>query len=523
MRVSYLITRKLSLSARPFTEGELVKDCMLSAASILCPAEVPKFESVSLSPRTLVRRGEEMARDLEDQLREKVKSFITFSLSIDESTDNSSTEQMVIFIKGTDDNLQVTEEYLDLVPFKGTTTAEDIFGGLEEVFDNFALRWDRMYSLAVDGAPVMLGHITGLVGRVRRKVLEAGGLEIIAVHCIIHKENLCARAVRLKHVMDVVVKTVNFIRSGGQGLNHRQFQEFLRELDCSHRDVPFYTEVRWLSCGKVLARFFQLREEIVMFLEMKLQPVQQLTDPDWLRDLAFLVDITTHLNELNHKLQGKGKLVIDLLDSIRAFRKKVEVWKVQLGMKNCDHFPTLRSVCPEEDMPAFDFLLYVKVLDDLEDSFQSWFRELEPLDSVFQVFATPFSVDPSTAPAHLQMELIDLQSDRYLKERYRLSQSSSEGLVFFYTDFPKERFPRLHLLAARILCMFGTTYCNEQFFSKMKIVKSPGRSLITDLNLQSSLRVMCTQNLTPNIEKLVRQKRCQVARSGLNVRSSSSS
>ncbi|KAJ4433310.1 hypothetical protein ANN_15569 [Periplaneta americana] len=45
------------------------------------------------------------------------------------------------------------------------------------------------------------------------------------VHCILHQEYLCAKNMNLSNVMDVVMRTINFIRS--KGLNHRDFRALL--------------------------------------------------------------------------------------------------------------------------------------------------------------------------------------------------------------------------------------------------------------------------------------------------------
>ncbi|KAJ8039675.1 General transcription factor II-I repeat domain-containing protein 2A [Holothuria leucospilota] len=91
--------------------------------------------------------------------------------------------------------------------------------------------------------------------------------ELVKLHCIIHMEALCARSATLNDVMNVVVKTVNFIRS--KGLNPRQFQELLRETEGAYGDLLYYCEVCWFSLGDVLTRVYHLRNEIAEFMELK--------------------------------------------------------------------------------------------------------------------------------------------------------------------------------------------------------------------------------------------------------------
>ena len=65
--------------------------------------------------------------------------------------------------------------------------------------------------------------------------------------------------------------------------------------------------------------------------------VPQLHGKKWLCNLAFLSDLSDHLNILNVGLQGKGKTVIDFYDSIRGFRMKIDLWISQLHGNNfCD-------------------------------------------------------------------------------------------------------------------------------------------------------------------------------------------
>ena len=56
----------------------------------------------------------------------------------------------------------------------------------------------------------------------------------------------------MSHVVDTVTKVVNFIRA--KSLNHRQFVLLLEVTELGHAVLPYHTNVRWLSLGKVLLK-----------------------------------------------------------------------------------------------------------------------------------------------------------------------------------------------------------------------------------------------------------------------------
>lgn len=71
--------------------------------------------------------------------------------------------------------------------------------------------------------------------------------------------------------MQIVIKCVTFIRA--RGLNHRQFQDYLKIMEADSGDVVYFSEVRWLSRGKMLKICYDLRNEIKSFMESKGKPV----------------------------------------------------------------------------------------------------------------------------------------------------------------------------------------------------------------------------------------------------------
>ncbi|CAL4228701.1 unnamed protein product, partial [Meganyctiphanes norvegica] len=184
------------------------------------------------------------------------------------------------------------------MPLTNTTTGADILEAVLKCFNCYELDLSKLVSITTDGAPAMVGKNKGFVALLEKHMSAAGYQnKIIKLHCIIHQEALCAKNAEIKEVMQVVVKIVNYILS--QGLNHRDFRSLMEELNAEHPDVKYFCDVRWLSRGATLQRFYDLLEEIDMFLAMKDQHYPQLKDSAWTSNLGFLVDITQKLNVLN--------------------------------------------------------------------------------------------------------------------------------------------------------------------------------------------------------------------------------
>lgn len=114
-------------------------------------------------------------------------------------------------------------------------------------------------------------------------------------------------------------------------------------MEVEYGNLVYYCEVRWLSKVNMLKRFYDLRNEMDIFLEMKGKSIPELKNKSWIRDLAFIVDVTCHLNDLNLKLQGKSQFIHQLYRHIKTFQNKLQLWKDQLRNGNCFHFPTLAN------------------------------------------------------------------------------------------------------------------------------------------------------------------------------------
>ena len=178
---------------------------------------------------------------------------------------------------------------------KNRTTGEDIFECVQKSISTMNLSWKNMVSVTTDGCPSLTGKNVGLLKRISDHVAEVDCTrELLFLHCIIHQEVLCEKVLNMKHVVNPIIKMVNFIRA--RGLNHRQFTSLLEDCNSDHSGVPYHTPVRWLSLGKVLRRVWDLKTQIQQFLEMKGKYFPQFKQTEWLTDFAFAIDIFEHMD-----------------------------------------------------------------------------------------------------------------------------------------------------------------------------------------------------------------------------------
>ena len=81
----------IAKAGRPFTEGELIKKCMLQAANIVCTEKKGQFNSISRSANTVAERISDLSSDIYDQVCEDEKCFSAYSVTLDETTGITDT------------------------------------------------------------------------------------------------------------------------------------------------------------------------------------------------------------------------------------------------------------------------------------------------------------------------------------------------------------------------------------------------------------------------------------------------
>jgi hypothetical protein len=90
-------------------------------------------------------------------------------LAIDESSDSTDTAQLLIFIRGTDENFADTEELAGFCSMKGRTTGNEIADEVIKcVTEKLCLTFHNLVAVCTDGAPSVRGKSVGAVTLVKK-------------------------------------------------------------------------------------------------------------------------------------------------------------------------------------------------------------------------------------------------------------------------------------------------------------------------------------------------------------------
>ena len=228
------------------------------------------------------------------------------------------------------------------------TCGEDIFVAAKNACIRNRLELKNLRGICMDGAPAMTGNIKGFLARFSEYLSkEYDNKRLTNLHCIIHQEALCVKSIALNDTLKEVNRIILYIRANA--LHHRQFREILQLSETSADDILYHTAVRWLSQRETSCRVLHLRKEITDYYSTKNKNCP-LKNSSFLRSLAFLVDFLSHVNNINHSLQGKATTVCSMYKKVLAFHDKCRLLKNHLQQHNFFHFPQLTSLVDSNEI-----------------------------------------------------------------------------------------------------------------------------------------------------------------------------
>ena len=335
---SYRVAYHLSVAGKPYSNGELVKRCLIDVVMGIRSGKEADYSSIALSRVTMQRRQDDIAQQLKLSLQAKInKKESLFSLAVDESADINDSAESLIFVRCLSSSFELCEDFLSMETLATRTSGEDIFIAVKNACIRSGLDLKYLRGICTGDAPAITGSQQGFVTRFLDYVShQYDNKKLINLHCIIHHEALCAKSVAFNIILNDVNRIILFIRANAS--HHRQFQEILCSSETSAEDILYHFAVGWLSIGETSHRLLQLRKEIVEYYSTKNKECP-LLDKDFLMSLGFLVDFLTQVNFLNQNLQGKAITVCLVYKKIQDFRDKCRLFKGYLHQHNFFHFP----------------------------------------------------------------------------------------------------------------------------------------------------------------------------------------
>lgn len=509
---SFEVSQQIAKAMKPHTIGEsLIKPCLIKAVECVLGTEASKkVKEIPLSNNTVKARIDTMSNDIEEQLVCEIKKSPYFSLQCDETTDVAQCSQLLVFVRYLGDQNTMKEELLISEVLETTTKATDVMKIVCDFFDKHGIEWTKLAGFCTDGAPAMLGSRSGLAALVKEK-----NPTTITMHCVIHRQALAAKTLPedMSKTLKLAIVMINSVKRSA--LNTRVFKHLCAELDSDHKALLFHTEVRWLSKGNMLARLYELLEELrVFFIESKMDNLLETSgDPYFVVQLAYLVDIFGYLNELNLKLQGSGNEKLQGVDNVfvfedklRAFMCKIDLWISKVAKKDYQPFQTLKFLADNTDYATVTDKVQKNVLchlRTLKNEFSRYFPEYTSSETpaMKKLVRNPFTVEPEALPDNIQEEIIELQNDSDLKDTYE----SGVKLEEFWCK-KAVAYKHVRHEALRYLMLFSTTYLCEQGFSAVLLIKNKQRNR---LSVSSDLRVALSKEISPRISKLIKEARAQ--------------
>ena len=140
--VSLLVAQ--NMKAHTIAESLVLSAAKTLVRNLIGDEAAAKLDNVSLSNDTVKRRIQEMSGDIADQVMAGVKdSKFGFAIRLDESTDVSKCNQLLVYVRFIQNNTVKTELMLNQ-ELAATTKGKDVFSVLADFFKENQLDWSKL-------------------------------------------------------------------------------------------------------------------------------------------------------------------------------------------------------------------------------------------------------------------------------------------------------------------------------------------------------------------------------------------
>ncbi|KFD60731.1 hypothetical protein M514_27087 [Trichuris suis] len=246
-----------------------------------------------------------------------------FSLQLDELSLHGNEALLLAYVRFIKDE-NFAQEFLFARELVTDSKGKSIFQVVEGYFREKEVPLANVISVATDGAPLIVGCQRGFISYLKKVVPN-----VLAIRCVIHRQHLVAKCLSepLHRSLQLVITAVNRIKS--RPLSDRLFRQLCEENGEDFHRLLFHTEVRWLSKGTCLSRFYNLYASVLEFFE-KEDASLCANLKKFEGDIAYMADLYTKFNEMNLQLQGEDLNLIKTKSVISESVSKLLYFKNNL-------------------------------------------------------------------------------------------------------------------------------------------------------------------------------------------------
>ena len=200
--------------------------------------------------------------------------------------------------------------------------------------------------------------------QIRYKSVFCANVAKIAPHvqftqCMLHRYALSMRTIPndMKDVLIAVIKMINYIKASTT--NSRIFRSLCEEMGAHYTSHFLHTEVRWLSQGRILTRFVQLKNEVILFLFNKRNEKEKLfyenmTNNTFIQTISYLMIFPELSKQITESSNGNCSITNSLVEHISSTFETIQKYHPYLNERYKLQWILKPFDCDENNVPDDD-------------------------------------------------------------------------------------------------------------------------------------------------------------------------